>query len=248
MALRYHVSEGNAKWVSLLLWAGADPWKGGPYDPGDLDTDPAEDDDHLSAIDLAVLDGKVDILNLKAISAAIIRDRARAARLISGPCHVSALSWLLERGIRPDVLDDKGTAAIGHLLRTMSWRLPSTYDVRWHDERSAGIDTSDARERLKMIHMLVVHGAKWLPADKGAITDARRALLTMSLDYVLEFVWLMQKYQAARRADVEALLRAPAMVRLIAPERQRLGQITAGLPDEVKPQYPMLQGDLEPRS
>ena len=25
MALRYHAAEGNVKWVSLLLWAGADP-------------------------------------------------------------------------------------------------------------------------------------------------------------------------------------------------------------------------------
>ena len=25
MALRYHAADGNLKWVSLLLWAGADP-------------------------------------------------------------------------------------------------------------------------------------------------------------------------------------------------------------------------------
>lgn len=34
MALRH---EGNLKWVSLLLWAGADPNKKGPEDLGDCE-------------------------------------------------------------------------------------------------------------------------------------------------------------------------------------------------------------------
>ena len=39
MALRYHVREGNLKWVSLLLWAGADPRLAVP----DLERKPAKE-------------------------------------------------------------------------------------------------------------------------------------------------------------------------------------------------------------
>ncbi len=33
MALRHHCMEGNLKWVSLLLWVGADPFAKGPTSP-----------------------------------------------------------------------------------------------------------------------------------------------------------------------------------------------------------------------
>ena len=86
---------------------------------------------------------------------------------------------------------------------------------------------------MKMMHMLAAHGATWLPADKRAIADVRRSLLKMSVDYVLEFAWLMQQYRAARRRDVQELLRTPAMSRLLLNDRQRAAELVAGAPDEV---------------
>jgi hypothetical protein len=41
MALRYHAYEGNTKWTSLLLWAGADPCERGPHRIEELEGDPA---------------------------------------------------------------------------------------------------------------------------------------------------------------------------------------------------------------
>lgn len=52
IALRHHCREGDAKWVSLLLWAGADPLCRGEDDPGQ------EADDEgggLSALSFAAL-------------------------------------------------------------------------------------------------------------------------------------------------------------------------------------------------
>ena len=97
----------------------------------------------------------------------------------------------------------------------------------WHIEPSPG-----ALERMKMLHMLVAHGAKWLPADKHTIADARRNLLKMAPAYALEFAWLMQTYRAARRKDMEELFRTPAIARLLARDRDRLSQIVAGVPEE----------------
>lgn len=54
IALRYHCKEGNLKWVSLLLWAGADPYKPGAehYDE-ELDNE----DSGVSALAYAALYG-----------------------------------------------------------------------------------------------------------------------------------------------------------------------------------------------
>ena len=46
IALRYHCKEGNMKWVSLMLWAGADPCAEGLTDCGD---DPDSSDEGMSA-------------------------------------------------------------------------------------------------------------------------------------------------------------------------------------------------------
>ena len=58
IALRYHCKDGNVKWVSLLLWAGADPFSKGPCTPAD---DPDEDED-ICVLEYAAIYGHVDIL------------------------------------------------------------------------------------------------------------------------------------------------------------------------------------------
>jgi len=236
MALRYHANGGNTKWVSLLLWAGADPWARGPYRPEDLDDDVGEDEEYLSAIELAVMGGKLDVLRLKKLITVPVADNSATAKLIEYACHApdsAVLSWLFERGHRPEAIADCGTAAISLLLNWMSWDFPSVHDTPWSQPQfSGGIDSFRALERMKMLHMLVAHGAKWLPADKHMIADARRNLLKMAPAYALEFAWLMQTYRAARRKDMEELFRTPAMARLLARDRDRLSQIVAGIPEE----------------
>ncbi len=42
----------------------------------------------------------------------------------------------------------------------------------------------------------------------------------------------MQHYKAARRGDVQELLRTPAMTRLVSKERDHTASIVAGIPEE----------------
>jgi hypothetical protein len=119
MALRYHASEGNQKWVALLLWAGADPWARGPYRPEELDSDPEDEQDDPSAMELASYRGKLEIFGLKKITAAVTSNPQAAAILIPAACVSSEsdlLAWLLDHGLRPDGLEDRGSLAICHLL------------------------------------------------------------------------------------------------------------------------------------
>lgn len=238
IALRYHAAAGNAKWVALTLWAGADPWARGPdrLDETSFDDDDDEEGGYLNAIELAISRGNLDILRQKKLLAALDPARPEAARLIVEACDApdsQVLSLLLERGHTPEQLSDRGTAAINSLLHSMSWDFSFERPGLWSETGSRnGIDSSRARERMKMLHMIVAQGAKWLPADKRAIGDARRYLLKMAPAYVLEFAWLMQHYNAARRRDVHELLRTPAMARLLSKERERAASIVAAIPEE----------------
>ena len=52
IALRHHCREGNLKWVSLLLWAGGDPFAKGPDSP---DRESGPDDEEICALEYAAL-------------------------------------------------------------------------------------------------------------------------------------------------------------------------------------------------
>ncbi len=58
MALRHHVAKGNLKWVSLLLWAGADPRMRVPQ----LDDQDAAEEDYGAALVDAVRHGHLEIV------------------------------------------------------------------------------------------------------------------------------------------------------------------------------------------
>lgn len=97
-ALRYHCREGNGKWVSLLLWAGADP-----YAPGEADADREADpeDRGISALSYAALYGHGELLSLKQIR--LRPDHPEAVRLAQyagsgGEPAVAFLRRLLQAG------------------------------------------------------------------------------------------------------------------------------------------------------
>jgi hypothetical protein len=234
-ALRYHAGEGNTKWVSLLLWAGADPWARGPYRLEQLDTEDCDDEAGVSAFEWAALRGKIDVLGQRGMLKAMAVNPSAAAKLIADACHASdctVLSWLLKRGHSPGALADRGPGAIDSLLGSMTWDYPSLPGSPWIPNQSTGgVDSSRARERMKMLHMLVAHGAQWLPEDKNTIGQARRNLLKMAKSYLLEFAWLTRTYRAARRADVEELVRTPSVALLLGDDRDKLSQIVGGIPE-----------------
>lgn len=237
VALRHHAFEGNAKWVALLLWAGADPWARGPYqvdDKGD-EQDGAEEEEEgdANAVELAMYVGNIEILTHKKMLCPPDESRPDTLNLLERACSTSpnstVVSWLLERGHSPKLLADRGTQAISSLLGSMSWDFSFN---RTQGFLAANIDSEQSRDRLKMIHLLVAHGGMWLPSTPRAIADSRKCLLKMTPDYALEFIWLVHEYRAARRRDVQELIRTPSMVRHLKAERPRVTRLVAGIPEE----------------
>jgi len=234
LALRFHAAEGNAKWVSLLLWAGADPWSNGP---DRLDSDEPEWDDGSgpSAVDLAAMTGHLGVFLKKNVVDAPDLARPETFGVLVSACHAldaDALSTLLARGYSPRLLPDRGSGAIQSLLYSMTWNFAQPAFLS-AEASSGGVDSERARERMKMLHLLVASGGRWLPGEKAAIGDARKSLLKMKPAYTLEFLWILGRYQAARRTDVSELLRPPSMARLLGHEKDRALSLVAEVPEQL---------------
>jgi hypothetical protein len=75
---------------------------------------------------------------------------------------------------------------------------------------------------------LKIPSKRLLRAASG-IKSARRTLLKMTPDYVVEFVWIMSKYKACRHEDAAALLQSPSMRGHIAKHRERLDECMVAL-------------------
>jgi len=232
-ALRYHTKKGNEKWVALTLWAGGNPLARGP---DDLDQDYYDDEyPGMNAVELAAFYDHFEVLQqrkmLRAIEASTT-DTAVFLRVCrTGNARI--LELFFQRGHSPTRLPDKGTEAIENVVQGMESQLWldrlhfGTYD------RKLPADSSGARDRMALLHMLVAHGARWLPEDKYAIGDVRKPLLRLVPAFSMEFAWLMKRYGAARRADVSALFATPTMRRHLSGERTDLERIVNGIPQEI---------------
>jgi hypothetical protein len=226
IALRHHCKEGNLKWVSLMLWAGADPYKPGAEDYShDL---PDEDESGHSALQLAALYNHFEVFNLKKVRLDPSQPALKESIwLFCRESGFDILTRLFKMGLAPNDQPNGGSSALHYSLCRMS-RHFSFYGER----QKRNLDTDRAREGIKAIHLLARHGAKWMPPDKGAIGDARRSLLKLIPDYTVEFIWIMSRYNACNIEHCHQLLSTPAMKAHTSARRERIQEILAEWPEE----------------
>jgi hypothetical protein len=227
IALRHHCKEGNLKWVSLLLWAGADPLKPGADAPERNCGEP--EDNGLSALGYAALYEHYEVFNLKPIRTTLTTlGKADFPRYLRKGEGVNILCRLLEHGWQPNDREDGGCSIIPDLLDALTWssRLERAFDP-WTKPGQQKLDSIDSRDAMKAIHVLAKHGARWAPMDKQAIVQARRALLQMTPDYTMEFVWIMSKYRACDLQPLKELLGTPTMKASISHYHDRLTTLLA---------------------
>lgn len=218
IALRHHCREGSLKWVSLLLWAGADPFAKGPDSP-DAKPDPEED---ICALEYAALYRHFDIFKLKQIK--ITHEHPIFNELVRNACRADKADFLIEllkQGFNPANQKDLGSSLIGACLNNLHWNISFDLFGRLRTDN----DSSRSREAIKMIHILAKSGAKWLPAERYEINDARRALLKMSDEYTVEFVWIMSKYNSCSRESIEQLLKTPTIRKHTAKYQGRINEL-----------------------
>lgn len=220
IALRYHCKKGDLKWVSLMLWAGADPYAKGP-DIDDVYSVP--DEEEMCALEYAAFYDHFDVFKLKQIK--LDPKHPVAQDLLEYACYSNESNLLvlfLEKGFNPRDRKDQGTLLIQRCLWTMIdfWeRSPHGYGPM------RDFDSHRAREKMKMIHLLAKHGARWEPHEKGNIKDARSSLLKMKPDYTVEFIWIMSQYKASSKECIENLIRTPSIKKVIFDHQARIKEL-----------------------
>ena len=224
IALRYHCREGNLKWVSLTLWAGADPYAKGP-DSWPENPDPENDQ---NALELAAGYENFDVFKLKKIR--LDPANSNLTGILLEACRAknsNFLEKLLKKGFNPGEYKNNGTPLIQALLTSMSWYFGYKHWDIWSTDQTSkrDMDNEESREKIKMIHMLAKHGAKWFPKDRSEIGETRRSLLKMKPDYTVEFIWIMSKFNASKREDIEELIRTPSMRSLILQFADRVNEL-----------------------
>jgi ankyrin repeat protein len=222
IALRHHCREGNLKWVSLLLWAGGDPFAKGSDSP-DRDPDPDED---LCALEYAALYGHFDIFKLKQVR--LDPNHSISEELMRWACRADTadfLKELIKNGFKPDSYENSGSSLIQACISNMGW----TFDFYSSWQRK-DIDNPESREKIKMIYLLAENGAKWMPGDRYEVNDVRRSLLKMKSDYTVEFIWIMSKFHASTRKNIDQLIRTPTMRALLSAHQTRVKELVEFFP------------------
>jgi len=223
IALRHHCKERNLKWISLMLWAGADPYAKG------LDFPSEEDDPEMyeSALGWAAWRGIREVFEMKQVR--LDPKHTLAPEILRDACYAdnaAVLKLLLEKGFPPNNQKNGGSRLFGVLTNTMTWSFD--FDP-FSDNPRKNIDTSRSREKIKMVYLLAAHGAKWIPEDRGEISETRRSLLKMSPDYTVEFLWIMSQFKACSLEDAKQLMRTPSIKTLCAKHLDRIGELIESL-------------------
>ena len=226
IALRHHSIDGNLKWVSLMLWAGADPYAPGP---SSWDEQPDEGYEGYSAVRNAAVYDKAEVFDLLTKKGF---DPARPELIeimhyAFSDQNVSMIVKLLDRGVDLAAHAKEAADALNSHLSSLPYT-GSFYQSGPESRRD--IDNDRARNHMKALHILAKNGARWMPTAND-IASARRSLLKMKSGYAMEFVWIMSKYKACKRSDLEELLRTGSIRGLLGMHTPRIDNLL----DELEP-------------
>src|SRR6266498_1422690 len=167
-ALRHFCFEGDLKWMSLLMWAGADPRSRGPM----FDYDEDDADGYTTALDAATYCDNVQIL--KRLKPDARRDDINTLlRNAAGGGRASLVEYLLELGANPNDKPNGGSSAVDDCLRGFRYEAPINFYQTDFGRRSKASKYKVA-ERLKTVQLLLEQRALWRPDDKQQLIEEEK--------------------------------------------------------------------------
>ena len=216
-ALRQHAMKGNAKWVSLLLWAGADPNKPGPWYSFEDDEESFE-----TAIELALFYNHSHLFKIKKFQLDAHSQRIKEiVRNILWRAEGERLLDLIDEGFDPKSIDSDELPMIQTLIRGLFDRNHfSLFDIYDYKEL----------ERIKMIHILAREGVHWEPRESYEFRDARKSFISQPPGMIAEFVWIMSTYHSCSKSDLLELLKTPKIKEHISKHQKRIRELVDRLP------------------
>jgi len=218
-ALRHFCFKDDLKWVSLLMWAGADPRSSGPT----LDDNDDDPDGYETALHAATYSKDFQIL--KRLKPDAKRDDIDTLLTnAAGGGRASLVEYLLELGAKPNQKPNGGSAALDDCLRGFRYEAPINFYQTDYGRRSKA-SKYKVSERLKTVQLLLEQRALWRPDDKYQLTEARRGLFECEPDVTLELVERMMKNGACDEGMIHNLLRTPAMKKHLAPVSRNFARL-----------------------
>jgi hypothetical protein len=204
-ALRHFCGEGDLKWVSLLLWAGADPRSRGPSLQKEYTEDP---ECYTSGLEEACRSESSEVL--KKLKPDPRRDN------LSKLLHHAAiwprqanLEYLLQIGANPNDKPNDRPSALDTVLHDLSFARLGAYRGK---QLKSKYDVSRA---LDCALLLLAHGAIWNPNDTYEVNILRRALLECEPEVTIELLQMFRK-------RVHRLLGTPRMKEHLKPKTDAL--------------------------
>lgn len=216
-ALRHFCFEGDLKWVSLLMWAGANPRSSGPM----FDDDEDDPDGYITALDAATYSKDSQIL--KRLKPDAKRDDIGTLLTnAAGGGRASLVEYLLELGAKPNDKPNGGSSALDDCLRGFRYEAPIDFYQTGYGRRSKA-SKYKVSERLETVRLLLEQGSLWKPDDDHQLTAGRRGLFECEPDVTLELVERLVKHTACTQDTIHELLRTPAMKKHLTPEARKFG-------------------------
>ena len=221
-ALRFFAHEGDLKWVSLMLWAGANPRSKGRrlYDRDDPEFT-------SSAIEEACYAGHVGVLKKFKLSAET-DDLAELLNCASALTRGDALGFLLGLGANPNDRPNGGSTSLYQCIVRMDWE---NFTPQWYRDPKKKKDRYDVRRSLECAEKLVRHGARLLFDDDSEVRSVARTLSQCDNRVIIDVFKLLTENGSASTEALNALMSRPALRARLEPEHRKLARLSLKLPD-----------------
>lgn len=213
MALRHACSEGEARWVGLLLWVGANPRTGGlAIDEFDDPTYTSDPDSRRSALQAACSSGRLAVVKqLKPDPERDdMTDLLRSIYFLPSP---DLLTHLLKLGASPNDKANGGSSVLDKALMYLNFG-------QWSDPYGSTrvVPSSKTEAAITSVQLLIDHGARWRPEGR-TIADVRRTLYQLRPDAIAMVINLVRP--ACDESVFQELTRTPKMQAVLRAERRR---------------------------
>jgi hypothetical protein len=200
-ALRHFCSEGDLKWVSLLIWAGGNPRSRGPSLGKDYTDDP---ECYTSGLEEACHSENADVLR-KLKPDPNHDDLPRLLHCAAISNRKAILEYLLDLGARPNDRANGGSSALETALWHMSFARLDPFGSKQLRSKY------QLSEELGCVRVLLEHGAIWNPEDTYQVNLLRKTLLECEPDVTIDLLQMFRNYNACPAERVHRLLGTPRM-------------------------------------
>lgn len=216
MALRQACSDGRARLVGLLTWAGANPRARGLATEDALDTKRSEyvseTDLETTAVETACFAGSLSMLRTFRVSAD--RDDLSALlRTVTYSPKPEITRWLLRRGANPNDKQNGGSTALDNMLQAVAH--PDSYSY-WDNRRKLGPEQTT--QAFAVFKTLIDNGALWKP-DADNVKRVRRSLVQLTADGAMQYLRALETQVVCDTATYTELIRTPALQTILRSSR-----------------------------